>query len=219
MRVFFRNYAELATQLLDARDCPPQEEQKRNPALCQLQSKHPRKFTAPRAILAGMANVPRASVFLRDKLFSQSRHRSLRSGGHQLLQRQSQAGAVLFAILRRHRRSARTPAIAAFQSAVHETGSHADRGRFFLSHHERGRREQRQPRRPACWCSICSSSITTSAEERNGWFPRLCSPAKSFAWTATLPKSSPKLTTRRFQLERRQPALERRPARATRSRI
>ena len=36
------------------------------------QSKHQRKFTAPSPFSPGMANLPRASVFLRDKLFRKS---------------------------------------------------------------------------------------------------------------------------------------------------
>ena len=48
------------------------------------------------------------------------------------------------------------------------------------------------------WCSISRSWITTSAAARNGWFPRLCSPEKSSVLTATPPKSSPRLTTRRL---------------------
>ena len=63
-------------------------------------------------ILGERENLPRASVFLRDKLFSGGGHRSNRPGGHQFLQGQSQARPLLQPIRRWDRGSTRASTIA-----------------------------------------------------------------------------------------------------------
>ena len=77
-------------------------------------------------VLAGMANLPRASVFLRDKLFSRIVTTPTDQVDISFLQGQVEIGALLLAFQRRHGSAPRTPAIATFLTTVHETGAHAD---------------------------------------------------------------------------------------------